>query len=140
MRLAGSLLFVLATAGCASPTPENIQVGEPERAVAEAQQLIEKRLADPQRNPKQHETVGDVKKNAPGLASIRYQPKQYYSFVLVQDDHVDIPLFMAPDFQIGARIWRDGAKRCAGDEATRYKDVFWYRINNDRALSTTNCP
>jgi hypothetical protein len=130
--------LLLATTGCAGPTPETIEVGEPERAVAEARQLIERRLNDPQRNQSRHDRELDSK-NAPGLTSIRYQPERRYHFVEVQDDHVDIPLFLAPDFGIGARIWRAGVTPCAGDGPTRYKDVFWYRVDNDRPKSSTNC-
>jgi hypothetical protein len=120
--------FVKVNAG-AFTRLSDIQVDQPERAVRDARDLIEKKRHEP--------TAFGPFSESDDLPSPLRIPNLRYAKVHV--DHVDLVVARNPDISIGARIWAV-QHQPHRDTATRYKDIWFFRYSNDAPASSENIP
>ncbi|MBI3985325.1 MAG: hypothetical protein HY343_00245 [Lentisphaerae bacterium] len=124
-----ALLVVAAGAGCGKrPTPGDIVLAQPDRAVAEARRLIEEKRADPKLYPNWIEPHQ--------LPEALRFPKLKCG--IVHEDHMDLLIQRMPDWWVGARIWSANATRAHADAPTAYSNVFFFTYTNDEPDSPSN--
>jgi hypothetical protein len=114
-------IFLWPMIGGAFTSADDIHVADPARAVRDARTLI----GDGKAVVRAPESL-PASLRIPGLR-----------FALVHQDHVDLVLARNPDWMIGARIWSEH-HRPHRDEPTKYRDIYFYRYNNDYDLSEDN--
>ncbi|HEX7313115.1 MAG TPA: hypothetical protein VF297_04310 [Pyrinomonadaceae bacterium] len=108
--------------------PDDVQLADPARAVADARRLIAEQGTSPD---------SDKALREPGeLPESLRLPGLRYSFV--HEDHLDLVLARNPDWNIGARIWSADASRRHADQPTKYPEVFFFRYTNDAEESAAN--
>ena len=107
-----------------SISASDIRVAQPELAVRSARALIARHTGEP---------LIRVESLPPSLRI----PKLRYA--TIHQDHIDLVLARNPDWSIGARIWSEH-HRPHRDEATKYRDIWFYDHTNDVAPSPENLP
>jgi hypothetical protein len=105
--------------------PDDVAIADPTAAVRDARALIA--------NPSAHADWLTPEQLPPSLRL----PHLHHANV--HDDHVDLILGRNPDVSIGARIWAT-QHRPHHDRPLRYRDVWFYRYDNDVAVSVDNPP
>lgn len=111
--MAPAALAVLAR-GCGTfdgvfTGPDDVKVGDPARAVADARRLVLGQRANPDRDR--------ILREPNELPESLRLPGLRYAFV--RDDHVDLVPARNPDWNIGARIRSADVKRKHADQPTR---------------------
>lgn len=105
--------------------PEDVRIADPASAVRHARALI----ADPA-------------KHAEWLRPIDLPPSlrlPNLHHANVHQDHVDLILARNPDVSIGARIWAP-RHRPHRDHPLPYRDIWFYRYDNDAPVGPENMP
>ncbi|MBV9071353.1 MAG: hypothetical protein JO231_21745 [Acidobacteria bacterium] len=118
--------FIRMNAG-AFTRPSDIYVDQPENAVLDARSLI----ASKQRNP---DAFGDFTEASQLPPSLRIHGLRYAK---VHSDHIDLVVARNPDVSVGARIWAISHRR-HHDASTRYREIYFFRYDNDAPESESN--
>ncbi len=110
-------------------SPRDIRIAHPDIAIHDARALI----ADRTRHPHKYGpfTEPESLPASLGIANLRYAK--------VHDDHVDLVIARNPDWSAGARIW-SVEHRPHHDQATRYRDVYFFRYMRELPDAPDNIP
>lgn len=108
--------------------PDDLVFNHPDQAIIDARKMI----ADKIKNPEKY-TNWIYSQSLPESLRI-----PHLKYAMVYDDHVSLVLAHNPDWNLGARIWSKPATKVHQDQASRYKEIFFYQYTNDLPESPDN--
>jgi len=126
------LIIGLAVRRCtagAFTSPKDVEFAQPEQAIRDARAVI----ADRNVHPEKYESFTAAAALPP---SLRIEKLKYAK---VHDDHIDLVIARNPDISMGARIWMP-QHRPHRDRPTRYRDIWFFRYDNDLPVTVENIP